>query len=387
MIESNNCNISNVSTFQPLIPNNLLEGFLLTIVIVNSIAFLFSVGWLAYIGRNTISLRRKLRGISRNTRDVEVCRNRYNIQTQFNRNLIILCILVVEALHLIIKGIGFGLFFVFENLNETDNDLIISSNLLNSYGPIRAYRYLQITLVRIGITNGFLLLFMILLSNLMIYLYKAYREHKDYKTIRLYFIFGLAQFSIVLVTMSVIRTALFGSLIVTVFLIIDYIILVRSRNRLVWALRKWQHDGGYYGDMQTYRNRSNYSLSFNKWTRALLISLLVYLISVLAENAGNWIVVIAPNPSFVKKYYWQTIQIPSDVILNVTVNFAYLLFIISNLGTLQFDFFLLFSNLIHYISTHCYFTTPSRDRAVRDNVSKMIWKMYNRPLMSDYPKN
>ena len=387
MKESITYNISNLSTLHPLISNNLLEGFLLTIVIMNSIAFLFSIGWLTYIGRETISLRRKLRGIKGNKHDVEVFRNRYNIQTQFHRNLIILCILVVEALHLIIRGIGFGLFFVFEKLNETDNTFIISPNILNRFGPIKAYRHFQITLVRIGITNGLLLLFMVLLSNLMIYLLKAYSEHKDYKKIRLYFIFGLVQFSITLITMSIIPAAIFGSLIATILLILDYVILIKSRNRLVWALRKWKNDGGYYDDMQTYRKRNKYLLSFNKWTRALLISLLVYLISVLAENVGNWVMMIGLNPFFVNKYYWLSIQFPSDVFLNATVNFAYLLFIISNLGTLQFDLFLCLSNLIYYTTTHCYFTTPSKDRAIRVNVSKMIWKMYNRPLMSDYSKH
>ena len=29
------------------------------------------------------------------------------------------------------------LFFVFENLNESDNSFIISSNILSNYGPIR----------------------------------------------------------------------------------------------------------------------------------------------------------------------------------------------------------------------------------------------------------
>ena len=387
MKEPNTCNILNVTAFHPLISENLLDGFLLMIAIINSIASLFSIGWLAYIGRKTVSLKRELKCIGGNTRDVEVCRNRYNIQTQLNRNLLMLCILVVEALHLIIKGIGFGLFFVFEKLNETEENFIISSNLLNSYKPVRDFRYFPITLVRVGISNGFLLFFMVLLSNLMIYLIKAYGEHKNYKTVRLYFIFGLVQFLIVLVTMSAIQTALLGSLIVTLFSIMDYVILIRSRNRLVWALKKWRFDGGYYEDKQTYRNRSKYLLSFKKWTRALLISLSVYLISVLADNAGNWIIMIAPNPCFVERYYGLALPIPSELGLTVILNLAYFLFVLANLGTLQFDLFLFFSNLVYYITTHCYFTTPSRDRAIREKVSKMIWKMYNRPLMSNYSNN
>ena len=179
--ESNACNISNSVILAQLIPDNLLEGLLLMILTLNTIAFFFSIGWLVYMSRNTISLRKELKGYSWSTRDIEVRRKLYNIQTQYNRNLLILCILVVEALHLIIKGIGFGMFFVFEYQNETNNNYFISSNILSGYGPINAYRHLQVSLVRIGFTNGFLLLFMVLLSNLMIYLFKAYREHKDFK--------------------------------------------------------------------------------------------------------------------------------------------------------------------------------------------------------------
>ena len=191
------------------------------------------------------------------------------------------------------------------------------------------------------------------------------------------------QFSIVIFTISVIPTTLYGSFIVTLFLIMDYIILIRSRNKLVWGLRKWQFYGGYYEDMQTYKKRRKYLVSFSKWTRALLISLMIYLFSALAEIVGNWIILFALNPCFVRKYSKLHLPIPQNLSLKIIVNLAYILFIISNLGTLQFDLFLIFSNIMYYIITHCYFTTPYRDRAVRNNVNKMIWKIYHQPLMSD----
>ena len=383
MRELTSCNIVNSTTVHPFVSDHLLDGFVLAIALANTITFLFSIGWFAYIGRNTISLRRFLREISVKTNDLEVYRNRYNLQTQLNRNVIILCILVVEALHLIIKGVGFSLFFIFERLNETEEIFLISSNLLKEYNTIRGFRYFQTTLLRVGISNGLLICFIVLLSILMIYLFKAYREHKSYKILRLYFIFGLVQFWIALITMSMIRTALIGNLIVTLFLIVDYVILIKSRNILVWALRRWKHDGGYYEDKQTYRNRKKYLLSFRKWSRALLISLMIYLISIIADNIGNWIIMIAPNPCFIQKYYGIFLPLPNEVELDVTVNLTNLLFVLSNLGCLQFDFFLLFSNLIYYITTQCYFTTPSRDRATREKVTEMIWKTYNRPLLSD----
>ena len=384
MNNSDACNISNGIGFIPVIPNNILEGLLLTIVCVNSIVFFFSIGWFVYISRKTISLNRELGGISRNSRDIEVRRNRYNIETQFKRNILILCILVAEGLHLIIKGIGFGLFFVFENLNTTNNNEIISSNYLNAFGTIEAFRYFQVTLVRIGLTNGFLLLFIVLLTILMMYLLNAYGENRDYKKIKYYSVLGLVQFIVVILTMSVVYTAFCGSLIVTIFLTIDYIMLFRTRNRLVWGLKKWQHEGGYYDDMQTYKHRKKYLLTFKRWTRVLLITLMVYILSVFADNVGNWIVMLVPNPCFVWHYYGIRFPVPNRKDLDVSINLAYILFILSNLGTLQFDFFLLFSNLIYYIITHCYFTTPSRDREVRNRVHNLIWKVYRQPLMYGY---
>ena len=387
MKELNTCNFSNLSSIQTFVPNALMETFLLLILTMNSIAFLFSIGWLVFIVKESISLRRKLRAISKNTRDIEVRRNRYNIRTHLHRNLLIVCILVVEALHLIIKGLGFGLFFVFEQLNETDSRFIISSNIFEGFGPIKAYRHFQVTLIRTGFTNGCLLLFIILLSNLMIYLFKAYGEHKDFKKIKLFFIIGFAQFSIVFVLMSIINTTLYGSIILAIFLIIDYIILIRSRNRLALGLRIWQYDGGYYEDMHTFRKRRKHCLRFFKWTRALLISLVIYLFSVLAENVGNWIVMFVLNPLFVKEHYKILAFSESSSCSGYNasiITLAFFFFVLSNIGTLQFDFFLLFSNLIYYMLIHCYFTTPHRDRAVRQSVRNIISKTYYRPLMSDF---
>ena len=365
----------------------LLEGSIITIFLFNSIVFLFSIGWLIYFVTKTLSIRKSLLSIRENVRDTEIFRKRYNINTHLRKNVIIICILSVEAFHLIIKGIGFGLFFIFEKIPKSLNQTIIADNFLNNYSYVGAFRYFQVTLVRIALTNGLVLLLIMLLSILMVYLSKAYREHRDFCILKKYLVFGLVQLFVVLFSESIIQSSLAGSFLVALFLVVNLVLLARSRSILVWTLKNWWTQGGYYEDIYTYKNRKKYFISFKKWSLALLISVMLYALSIISDNAGNWILIILPNPWFLSHYYRIETAIPNACTLSFTLDITSILFLLSNIGTLQFDLFLVSSNIIYYITTRCYYTTRHRDQALSKNVHDIISKAYREPLLSQHYEN
>ena len=368
----------NDSTIQSFVPMKLLEGFVITIFLSNSIVFLFSISWLIYSITQTLSIRKSLLSIGENVRVTEVYRKRYNIRTHLWKNLIIICILSVEAFHLMIKGVGFGLFFIFEKIPRLLNQTIIADNFLNSFSFVRAFRYFQVTLVRVGLTNGLVLLLMMLFSILMVYLSKAYREHKNFCILKKYLLFGLVQFFVVLLSESIIQSYLFGSFFVILFIVVNLLLLARSRKMLVRTLKDWWFEGGYYEDKYTYNNRRKFFVGFRKWSLALLTSLMVYSLSIMCDNAGNLLLMALPNPWFLRHFYRIETSVPNVSRLTFTLNSTSILFLLSNIGTLQFDVFLIFSNLIYFITTHCYYTTKHKDQELRKNVGRMISKAYRR---------
>ena len=319
-------------------------------------------------------------------RDIEVYRELYNGRTHLRKNLIIICILSVEALHLIIKGIGFGLFFIFEKLPTPLNQLIIADNLLNTFSVVNSFRYLHVTLVRIGLTNGLVLLLMMLFSILMVYLSKAYREHKDFGILKKYLVFGLVQSFVVLILESIIQSSLVGSFLVSIFLVVDLVLLARSRSMLVWTLKNWWSQGGYYEDIYTYNNRRKYFVSFRKWSLALLISVMLYALSIICDNASNWLLIILPNHWFLSHYFNIETPVPKAFTLSFTLDITSILFVLSDIGTLQFGIFLISSNLIYYITTRCYYTTKHSDRKLREKVRGIISKAYREPLLKQQYK-
>ena len=371
----------NDCVIQPVVPMKLLEGFIIVIFLTNSTVFLFSISWLIHFIAQTFSIRKSLLSIGRNVRDTEVYRKRYNIKTHMWKNLMIICILFVEAFHLIIKGIGFGLFFIFEKLPQSLNHTIITHNFLNNYSFVRAFRFLQVSLVRIGLTNGLVLLLLMLFSILMVYLSKAYREHRNFYILKNYLVFGLVQFFIVLLLESIIQSSLAGSFLVFLFLIVNLLLLARSRSILIRTLKLWWTEGGYYEDRYTYNNRRKYVVRFRKWSLALLMSLMLYALSIALDNTGNWLILGLPNPWFLSHYYNIETPVPNACTLRVTLDLTSVLFILSNIGTLQFDLFLIFSNIIYYLTTRCYYTTRHRDQELREKVGTMISKAYKKRLL------
>ena len=354
-----------------IIPQSVLQAFLISIVITNVLVFLFSIGWLVKICLETIKLKSAIKNSRmENLEQIEI---RKNLQIVYRRNLILISGLLVEALHLFIKGIGYAMFFYFSFENSEKFGFIIDCNRLDRF-YILAFKYFPITLARIGISNSLILFLAILLSIVMIYLSNAYNEHEGLKFMMSYLIFGIIQFFIVWITGSVFWTGFEGTIIFSISVIINCVILFKARNKLSIALFRWKNDAELYGDfdMDSLRRREKIVKSSNRWTYTLVLSFTMYLIAIILDNFANWILMIIPNPCLVKSLFGFQIPEPSLTTLRVTLNLATFLFLLSDVGTFQFDLFLIFSSLFYLIMNNCYITTAYQDRIIRENVRSMI---------------
>ena len=206
----------------------------------------------------------------------------------------------------------------------------------------------------------------------MVYLSKAYNEHKDFSILKKYLILGIIQFFIVWVTSSILWTAFEGSIIFTLFVIVNCTILFKSRNQLSLALTKWKVYADLYEGISVSLKREKIVKRSNRWSYAMALSLTIYILSEVMNDAGGWILMIPPNPCLTETLFGLKVPEPSNITLTVSLNLSSLLFVIANLGTLQFDLFLILSNLIYFLPDNCYITTAYQDRIIRSNVRILI---------------
>ena len=360
-----------------VIPDTVLQGFLISIAITNTTVFAFSIGWLVKIVLETIKLRRMIKSLG--LEDTEQREIRLNTQIMFRRNLIMIIVLLVEALHLIIKGAGFAMFFYLAIYNQDKFGFIIDCNNQNSHNIVKGFKYFPVTLARIGMTNSLILFLSILLSIVMVYLSKVYNEHKDLEFLKIYLTFGILQFFIVWISVSVLWTGFEGTIIFSIFVVINCVILFKARKKLSIALLKWRNDGEFYDgmDINSLRRREKTITRSNRWTFVLVLSFTIYLISISLDNFGNWILMIFPNPCLIKTVFGIHISEASLTTSEVALNVTAVLFAISDVGTLQFDLFLIFSTLVYLLTNNCYITTAYQDRIIRANVRNLIEEQHS----------
>ena len=361
-----------------LIPSSILQGFQITIAITNLFVFVFSIGWMVKIVVDSVKLKQLLES-SAGLQTPEQIEIQKNCQIVQRRNLILIAVLSVEALHLISKGVGFAMFFYFSIDNGENFRYIIACNRLNEYNIVKGFKYFPITLARIGVSNGLILFLVILLSIVMVYLSNVYNEQNDLKFLRSYLIFGIVPFFIVWITVSVLWTGFEGAIIFSIFIIINCVILFKARNKLSNALFKWQRNSEIYEELSidTLRRREKLLTRSNRLTTAFVLSIIIYLISIILGNIGNWILMLLPNPCLVKTIFGVTIPEPSNITLEVALNFASILFIATYLGALQFDLFLIVSTIAYILVRNCYITTAYQDRIIRGNVRNMIEEQHS----------
>lgn len=364
-------NTYNRTELYQLVPSPVLDVFLVAIAITNLVVFTLSVGWLVKICLETTKLRKMIQTINK-IETTEEKSDRMNNNIRYRRNLILIAVLIVEALHLVLKGIGFAIFFIFKYINN--QDLISDCSRLNGYSTEKSFRYFPITLVRLGLTNALILSLVLLLSIVMVYLAKAYNEHKDFSILKKYLIFGIFQFVSVWITVSILWTAFEGSIIFSIFAIINCIIIFKSRNELSQALTKWKQDleEDFYEDMAAFLKREKIVKRCKQWMSVLVISTIIYLISVILDSTGNWIFMISSNPCMVSTIFGMSITELSDGALEIAFNLSSVLFLISNITTLQFDLFLILSNLAYFINKTFYINFAYQDKAIRKIVKNMV---------------
>ena len=335
----------------------LFPTLLSLVVIGNTIVFLFSTSW-------SIFLANRIRVQWLKRRDIPITTNEYTrVTIELNTNIFFILVLIIEALHLIIKGIGFGLFFLFGNLppniTSTYSYWTSCNKLTPFYSAVTSFSWLPIHLFRIGITNGLLLSLVTLLAVLMCYLSQAHSvegNKVNYKHIYRLLTYAYLQFTIVFLLTGIWWTFLVGTVVFLTFLAIDYFLVIKFYFKLNNTLKR-RRDDIYWaegGENSVYFAQEKIITMFQRRVCLFLTSLTIYLLSVICSTVGNWVGLIPANPCFFQATYDVTMPEPSTELVLAAGYISAVLLILCDLGIIQFDIVLTFFNVGYVCSKYYY---------------------------------
>lgn len=334
--------------------NYLFPTLLSLVVIGNSIVFLFSSSWSVFLIN-----RVRVQWLKR--RDIPATTNEYTRTTiELNTNIFFILVLIIEALHLFIKGIGFGLFFLFGYLPTNITSTWTSCNRLSPiYPAVASFSWLPIHLFRIGITNGLLLSLVTLLAVLMYYLSQAHSvegNKVNFRRIYQLLTFAYLQFTIVFLLTGIWWTFLAGAAVFVIFLAIDYILVIKFSLKLNNTLKR-RKDDIYWaegGRNSTYFEQEKIITMFQRRVFLFLTSLTIYLLSVLCSTVGNWVGLIPADPCFFQATYDVIMPEPSTQVVLASGYISAVFLILCDLGIIQFDAVLTFLNMGYLCSKYYY---------------------------------
>ena len=322
----------------------------------NCIVFLFSTAW-------SIFLINRIRVQWLKRKDIPVTTNEYSRATiELHTNILFILILITEALHLFIKGIGFGLFFLFGNLPQNITSTYsywTSCNRLTFYPAVESFSWLPIHLFRIGITNGLLLSLVTLLAVLMYYLSQAHSvegNKVNFKHIYRLLTYAYLQFTIVFLLTGIWWTFLVGAVVFLTFLAIDYFLVLKFYFKLNSTLKR-RRDDIYLAEgskTSVYLMQEKIITMFQARIRLFLTSLTFYIFSVVCSTVGNWVGLIPADPCFFQATYDVTMPEPSTDGVLAAGYISAVLLILCDLGIIQFDIVLTFLNVGYVCSKYYY---------------------------------
>ena len=297
------------------------------------------------------------------------------MKTKIHKHYFFLSVMVIEALHVLFRLIIYIVFTVFDFLpiirpentftipGSTDGDFNKAFNFIEEVEP---YQFIWI-----GLSHCLILALMISLIVTMLFLRETYSYYdRDYKLIKFWIDFGVVQFSMVFVFLSIPYIAMMGSVLFTIFSFIDFAGLVYAGKRLHVILKmrlfdlKWEPD--------KYDSFKRRLLRF-KWLYIFLISLLIYLIGIVLAHLAIWLSV---SPYYFKQYFHYPYSFQSYVV-NSILDSASIAWILDYLAILQFDIVLVGGNLLYLLYT----------RLTQRNVNKEAKRLvddYTNELLSRY---
>ena len=350
------------------------------VVVGNFIVFTFSTIW-------SLFLLKKIRMNWLNRRNISTSnKEEYTRATiELNTNIFFILVLSIEAMHLFIKGIGFGLFFMFgylpDSVTSTYSYWTACNRLQTIYPAVSSFSWLPIHLYRIGLTNGLLATLILLLGVLVYYLSQAHNNDRvNFKRIKQLLIVAYIQFLIVFMLTGIIWTFLLGAVVFVFFLAINYIWVIKYSLKLNSTLKRRRDDTYWAESNSTYLQQSRLLTQFQSRLTLFLVSLTVYLVSVLCSTIGNWVGLIPPNPCFFEPIYHFYMQEPSEEIVLAAGYISAVLLILSDLGILQFDCVLIFLNL-GYLCSRWYYSRIAHS-ATRREIQKLL-DDYNQSILTN----
>ena len=318
---------------EPLISHQCVLGVHVLVVITNFLSVLFSISWVCYIYAQINHTRRVQRRLEGDVARLEESR------TKIKQYLLYLVIMVIEAFHVALRLVIYIIFTVLDFINVDARCEIIDK--------YRAYSFIENLMpyqfIWIGLSHSLALALMISLIVTLLFLRETYSYYeKNLKWFKIWIIIGFIQFPIVWLLLSIPWVALLGSILFTIFAIIDFIMLYPTSKRLLSILNMRLFDLRYEHDKYISFRRA--LLKF-KLFGLFLVSLLVYLVGIILAHLGIWLSI---SPCYFSRYLNIAFN-PNTTEVQRIADVASVVWLLDYLAILQFDVALLVGNIGYLI--------------------------------------
>ena len=337
----------------PIIPFQVVWGFHILITVTNLFGLLFSALWVFYISCEVKRIQRILKRLKLQILAEEIMHKMKEMRTKLHKYYFYLAVMVIEALHVLFRliiyivftGLDFDSYLQAANDNLTNSSVTYEDKCIFVEEFNEAFNFIEraepYQFIWIGLSHCLILALMLSLIVTMFFLRETYSYYdRDYKLIKFWIKFGVVQFSMVFVFLSIPYIAMMGSVLFTTFSFIDFAGLVYAGKRLHVILKMRLFDLQWEPDK--YDSFKRRLLRF-KWLYIFLISLLIYLIGIVLAHLAIWLSV---SPCYFNRFFFYPYTLPH--VYNI-LNSASFFWVLDYLAILQFDIVLVGGNLIYLL--------------------------------------
>ena len=319
-------------TPEPIINSTAVFIIHLVIVATNVLSMIFSISWVCYI-----CLR--LKNIRKQARREDVFDS---VELKQNKYYLFLVVMIIEAIHVASRLVIYIVFTTFDKFPYHSSCTII--------GKYKAYQFIEslqpYQFIWIGLSHSFALALVVSMHITMLYLREMYSYYeKTFKWVKIWFVIGIVQFLSVWIFLSIPYIALIGSVLFTVYALVDFVALVRAAKRLLAILNVRLLE---LKNEPTEYNRFRQSMLKLQWLGFFLLSLFIYLVGIILAHIAIW---TSLSPCFLETYYNVTFPVLNATQVETVANVGSIAWLLDYVAIFQFDMVLLSANLIYLIYT------------------------------------
>ena len=326
-------------TPEPIINSTAVFIIHLVIVATNVLSMIFSIAWVCYICLRLKNIRKQA-----GREDVFDSVELKNLRNKQNKYYLFLAVMIIEAIHVALRLV---IYIVFTTLDMFPNILQPGCTIIGKY---KAYQFIEslqpYQFIWIGLSHSFALALVVSMHITMLYLREMYSYYeKTFKWVKIWFVIGIAQFLSVWIFLSIPYIALIGSVLFTVYALVDFVALFRAAKRLLAILNMRLFDLQYE---PTEYNRFRRSMLKLQWLGFFLLSLFIYLVGIILAHIAIW---TSLSPCFFETYYKINFPVLNATQVETVANVGSILWLLDYVAIFQFDAVLLSANLIYLIYT------------------------------------